>query len=36
VLEIFAEDVFGGARRRACLLRFARALDIDPVELTIE
>jgi hypothetical protein len=35
ILEIYAEDVFGGARRRACLHRFARALAIDPAELTI-
>ena len=36
LLEIFSEDVFGGARRRACLHRFARALEIDPAELTID
>ena len=36
VLEIYAEDVFGGARRRACLRRFARALELDPADLTIE
>ena len=36
VLEIYAEDVFGGARRRACLRRFARALELDPGDLTIE
>lgn len=36
VIEIFAEDVFGGARRRACLRRFARALHIDPAHLRIE
>lgn len=36
LLEIYAEDVFGGARRRACLRRFARALEIDPAELNIE
>ena len=36
VLEIYAEDVFGGARRRACLHRFARALELDPGDLTIE
>ena len=35
LLEIYAEDVFGGARRRACLHRFARALAIDPAELSI-
>jgi hypothetical protein len=35
LLEIYSEDVFGGARRRACLHRFARALEIDPAELTI-
>jgi hypothetical protein len=36
LLEIYAEDVFGGARRRACLRRFARALEIDPTGLVIE
>ncbi len=36
VLEIYAEDVFGGARRRACLRRFARAMELDPSDLTIE
>jgi hypothetical protein len=36
VLEIYAEDVFGGARRRACLRRFARAMELDPTELSIE
>jgi hypothetical protein len=35
ILEIYAEDVFGGARRRACLTRFARALDLDPSSLRI-
>lgn len=35
LLEIYAEDVFGGARRRACLRRFARALEIDVADLTI-
>lgn len=35
VIEIFAEDVFGGARRRTLLRRFARALEIDPAVLTI-
>lgn len=35
LLEIYAEDVFGGARRRACLRRFARALEIDLADLTI-
>ena len=30
ILEIFAEDVYRGARRRACLNRFARALCLDP------
>lgn len=35
VLEIYAEDVYRGARRRACLTRFARALDIDPASLRI-
>ena len=36
VLEIFAEDVFGGARRRACLTRFARAMRLEPATLRIE
>ncbi len=35
VLEIWAEDVFVGGRRTACLLRFARHLGLDPAELTI-
>ncbi len=35
VIEIYAEDVYGGARRRACLTRFARALEIDPANLRI-
>ena len=35
VLEIYAEDVYLGARRRACLDRFARALSIDPSSLRI-
>ena len=35
VLEIYAEDVYGGARRRACLTRFARALSLDPTDLDI-
>ena len=35
LLEIYAEDVFGGARRRACLRRFARALELDPADFTI-
>jgi hypothetical protein len=35
LLEIYSEDVFGGARRRACLRRFARALELDPADLTI-
>jgi hypothetical protein len=34
-LEIFAEDVYRGARRRACLTRFARALLLDPAHLRI-
>ena len=33
ILEIYAEDVYGGARRRACLTRVARALRIDLAEL---
>lgn len=36
VLEIFAEDVHRGARRRACLTRFARALLLDPPSLRID
>lgn len=36
VLEILSEDVFGGARRRALLTRFARAMQLDPADLTIE
>ena len=36
LLEIYAEDVFGGARRRACLRRFARALELDPSTLSIQ
>ena len=36
VIEVFAEDVFGGARRRACLIRFARAMRLDPGRLRIE
>ena len=35
LLEIYSEDVFAGARRRACLYRCARALEIDPAELTV-
>ena len=35
VLEVYAEDVFRGARRRACLLRFARELSLDPAGLRI-
>ena len=35
VLEIYAEDVYGGGRRRACLTRFARALSLDPADLDI-
>lgn len=35
LVEIYSEDVFLGARRRACLRRFARALEIDPAELVI-
>jgi hypothetical protein len=35
VLEIYAEDVYRGARRRACLTRFARELQLDLVELRI-
>ncbi len=36
VIEVFASDVFAGARRRACLTRFARALGVDPARLSIE
>lgn len=36
VIEIFAEDVFGGARRRTLLRRFARAMALDPADLRIE
>ena len=36
VLEIFAEDVYGGARRRSCLTRFARAMGLDLGGLRIE
>ena len=36
VIEVFAEDVFVGARRRACLSRFARAMHLDPGRLRIE
>ncbi|MDF3046352.1 MAG: hypothetical protein K0R30_2580 [Ornithinibacter sp.] len=35
VMEIFAEDVFGGGRRRACLTRFARAMHLDLATLRI-
>ena len=35
VSETRDQDVFGSAGRRACLYRFARALEIDPAELTI-
>ena len=36
VIEIFAEDVFGRARRCTLLRRFARAMDLDPATLRIE
>lgn len=36
VLEIFAEDVYGAARRRACLTRFARAMSLDLAGLRID
>lgn len=36
VFEIFADDIFAGARRRACLTRFARALALDPSQLRID
>lgn len=36
VIEIFAEDVFGGARRRALLRRFARAMRLDAGSLRID
>jgi hypothetical protein len=35
VIEVFSADVFSGARRRACLARFARALGLDPGTLDI-
>lgn len=35
VLEIWAEDVFVGGRRTACLLRFAHELGLDPRHLQI-
>lgn len=35
LIEIYAEDVYRGARRRACLTRFARALCLDPAGLRI-
>jgi len=35
VLEIYAEDVYHPPRRRACLARFARELDLDLAALTI-
>lgn len=35
VLEVWAEDVARGGRRTACLLRFARALGLDPRDLTL-
>lgn len=36
ILEIYAEDVYRGARRRACLHRFARELALDPRTLRID
>jgi hypothetical protein len=36
VIEIYAEDVFGRARRCTLLRRFARAMEIDPAALHIE
>ena len=36
VLEIYAEDVYRGARRRACLTRFARTMGLDLADLRIE
>jgi hypothetical protein len=35
ILEIYAEDVYRGARRRACLTRFARELALDLSALRI-
>lgn len=35
LIEIYSEDVLLGARRRACLRRFARELSLDVAELTI-
>ena len=36
VIEIYAEDVYGAARRRTLLRRFARAMDLDPASLRID
>jgi len=36
VIEIYAEDVYGGARRRTLLRRFARAMALDIATLRIE
>jgi hypothetical protein len=36
VIEIYAEDVYGAARRRTLLRRFARAMDLDPASLQID
>lgn len=36
VIEIYAEDVYGRARRCTLLRRFARAMDLDPTTLQIE
>jgi hypothetical protein len=36
VLEVYAEDVYQGARRRACLRRFARELSLDTRALRID
>ena len=36
VIEIYAEDVYGTARRRTLLRRFARAMTLDPATLHIE
>jgi len=35
ILEIYAEDVYRGGRRRACLTRFARELGLDVADLRI-
>lgn len=36
IIEIYAEDVYGRARRRSLLHRFARAMELDPATLQID